>query len=190
MRANGPDQSIPAENMRITQHLKRYTLLLNKQRCIIDDMAMINHQDLQFIIRNSTFKQSDMAYIKKMPYLEKYALIALQGIKSIDAISHLNPRVSNLAFINGYWQQHAGFNCYITHKGYTSLGGFKISVQATQAEKHACIFLAQPEEQRKHITRGQIGPTNKTSVQALALRKYNPKQFTAIPFVTQPYYHG
>lgn len=128
----------------------RYTLLLNDNGGIIDDLMVTRWDDKTlFLIVNAACKEKDFAYIQKkiggdvkLQYLPDRALLALQGPKAESILSCLLPLVSAMKFMTTTKVNYEGHELYVSRSGYTGEDGYEISVPATYAETFANALLS------------------------------------------------
>ena len=143
---------MPVDMQSLAVNKQRYGLLLNEAGGIIDDLMAVNRGTDLFVIVNGACKVGDIAHIQTrigsrcdvIPMPER-GLLALQGPKSVDALSRLLPGVEKLVFMTGAGVHWNGVDLFVTRSGYTGEDGFEISVPAEQADALARALLAQPE---------------------------------------------
>ena len=131
----------------------RYTVLLNDDGGIIDDLMVTRWNDKTlFLIVNAGCKEKDFAYIRKtiggdakLEYLSARALLALQGPKAEAVAARFFPAVKNMKFMTATKTHYQGGEVYISRSGYTGEDGFEISVPAAQAAALAGQLSAETE---------------------------------------------
>ena len=130
----------------------RYTLLLNEQGGIIDDLMVTQRGDHLFLIVNAACKENDFAHIAgrlagraELEVLEDRALLALQGPKAAEVLTRLAPDCATMEFMTARPLTVTGIDCEVTRSGYTGEDGFEISVPDSAAEDMARALLDQPE---------------------------------------------
>jgi aminomethyltransferase len=132
---------------------QRYTLLLNEQGGIIDDLMVSRRDDRQgeqwlYLVVNAARKDVDFAHIRShisgqatLDILSDRALIALQGPRAADILGHELPRIRDLAFMQSLPLAHSGHEIIVSRSGYTGEDGFEISIPAERAEIFARMLL-------------------------------------------------
>lgn len=130
----------------------RYTVLLNEQGTIMDDLMATRTDNGLYIVVNAACKDADFAHIKKMTagkanleILQDRSLLAIQGPKAGDVIARLSPETRDMTFMTFAEVSIAGVPCFATRSGYTGEDGFEISVPSNQAVELAEKLLAEPE---------------------------------------------
>jgi aminomethyltransferase len=128
---------------------QKYSMLLNDDGRIIDDLMLVNRGEDYLLVVNAGRKAIDIAHIKEnlpagisLTVLDDFALLALQGPESVAILAELNPAVSDLKFMQGGFFKLDGTACYVTRSGYTGEDGFEISVPAQGAVALASTLLA------------------------------------------------
>jgi aminomethyltransferase len=158
LRLVGPDAAaafeslMPVDVIDLPVGKQRYGLLLTDEGTIIDDLMFVNRGTDIFVIVNGACKARDIAHIQArigerchvIPMPER-ALLALQGPKAVDALSHMVPGVEKLVFMTGASFDWQGADLFITRSGYTGEDGFEISVGNTEVDAFARALLAQAE---------------------------------------------
>lgn len=136
---------------------QRYTLLLNEEGGIIDDLMVSRPPErlgpnCLYLVVNAATKEGDFAHIAeklgpkaRLERLEDRALIALQGPGAADVLCRLDPGVADMSFMDTAIAELAGAECFISRSGYTGEDGFEISVPANQAEPVARRLLEEGE---------------------------------------------
>ena len=131
----------------------RYTVLLNEEGGIIDDL-MVTRWDANrlLLIVNAACKEGDFAYIHKkiggearLEYLGARALLAVQGPKAEQVVSLFFPEVVQMKFMTAMKAEYKGRECFVSRSGYTGEDGFEISVPGDFATEFAQELLQEQE---------------------------------------------
>jgi aminomethyltransferase len=146
---------LPADVKSLAVGRMRYSLLLNDQGGIIDDLMICRWPTNIYMVVNGAVKISDIAHMQaRLPaaitlnHMTERALLALQGPEAFAALARLTTgrwELSALTFMMGGPYEIGGIDAFITRSGYTGEDGFEISVDATEAERVAELLCAQPE---------------------------------------------
>jgi aminomethyltransferase len=130
----------------------RYSLLLNEDGGILDDLMVTRRGDGFYIVVNGATKYDDIGHMRDLlpdtitlNFMDDHALLALQGPKAVDALARLAPGVDALTFMTGGAFALAGVDAWISRSGYTGEDGFEISVPADAVAAVADLLAAQPE---------------------------------------------
>ena len=118
----------------------KYSLLLDDDGGIIDDLMATRRGDDFYVVVNGATKHGDIAVFEaRLPsdvvvdHMREQALLALQGPRAAEVLETIVPGVSDLSFMQGgpfNWQGHS---LWISRSGYTGEDGFEISVSANAA---------------------------------------------------------
>ena len=143
---------VPGDLQELMPFRMRYTLLLNKQGGILDDLMATRLEDGFFLVVNAACKETDLAHLRTslgrpttVELLEDRALLALQGPAAATILSRFCEGIEPLAFMSATETTLAGCKCLVTRSGYTGEDGFEISLPAANAAAVAELLLAQPE---------------------------------------------
>lgn len=134
---------------------QRYSLLLDDNGGVLDDLMVSRWPDKLFLVVNGATKWDDMAHLREhlpdaitLNHLDDRALLALQGPKAFDVLArHVTGQwpLSALSFMRFGHFDLGGVSAAISRSGYTGEDGFEISIPADQAEKIANLLCAEPE---------------------------------------------
>lgn len=136
--ARALEKIVPGDMIGIEAGKIRYTVLLNDNGGILDDLMVTRWNDKTlFLIVNAACKDKDFAYIQKkigaetkLQPLPDRALLALQGPQAETVLKALFPAVADMKFMTTITVQHEGHDLYISRSGYTGEDGYEISVPA------------------------------------------------------------
>ena len=140
------ERALPVDFDGWPEGLQRYSLLLNGQGGIEDDLMVTRLASEVRIVVNASTKEKDLGLLASLcPALQfeplDHALLALQGPSAEKALAALMPGVENLKFMHA-----ATFkDCLVSRSGYTGEDGYEISVPKDKAEGLARALLANPE---------------------------------------------
>jgi len=133
----------------------RYSLLLNEEGGILDDLMVTRWGTGFYLVVNGATKWDDIATLRErlpdeitLNHLEDSALFALQGPKAFEALEPLvtgEYSLSSLTFMRGGQFKLGGVDAWISRSGYTGEDGFEISVPAENAAELADLICAQPQ---------------------------------------------
>lgn len=130
----------------------RYSMLLNDQGGILDDLMVTRRERDLYMVVNGATKHDDLADMTarlpagtRIEYRPDWALLALQGPKAVETLERLAPGVAALSFMRGGAFSIGGVPAWISRSGYTGEDGFELSIPAADAEPVARLLLAQPE---------------------------------------------
>jgi aminomethyltransferase len=148
----GLEGLLPADLAVLKEGRLRYSLLLNDEGGIVDDLMATRRGDHFYVVVNGATKQGDIAYLEErlprgvvLDHMKEQALLALQGPKAVDALARLAPGVEQLGFMTGGSFTLDGGAVWISRSGYTGEDGFEISVPAGRATAVAELLAAQAE---------------------------------------------
>ncbi len=148
----GLEALLPTDFAILKDSRPKYSLLLNEEGGIIDDLMVTRRGDHFYLVVNGATKQGDIAHIEaKLPrgavldHMKEQALLALQGPKAVDALARLVPGVEELTFMTAGTFELLGTPVWISRSGYTGEDGFEISVPARAVEDVATLIADQPE---------------------------------------------
>jgi aminomethyltransferase len=143
---------VPGDLLALALYRMRYTLLLNEEGGILDDLMATRLGDALLLVVNAARKEADLAHLRArlarpttIEPLEDRALLALQGPAAATVLSRFGEDVAPLGFMTAMETVLAGSKCLVTRSGYTGEDGFEISLPADGAAALAEMLLAQPE---------------------------------------------
>jgi aminomethyltransferase len=162
------EKIVPSSMTGLEPEKIRYTLLLNDDGGVIDDLMVTRWNDKTlFLIVNAGCKEKDFAYINekigagavpapnnnlavghgetKLQYLADRALLALQGPRASTVLAKVFPIVSAMKFMTMTKVKYEGHELFISRSGYTGEDGYEISVPAAIAVTFAKLLLSYEE---------------------------------------------
>lgn len=123
----------------------RYSLLLDEQGGILDDLMVTDRGGTYYLVVNGATKWDDIAHLREhlpdqitLNHLDEHGLLALQGPDAAQVLARLGlepamagaPAVDALTFMQAapyHWQGHP---LGVSRSGYTGEDGYEISVRA------------------------------------------------------------
>jgi aminomethyltransferase len=148
----GLESVLPADLSILREGRLRYSLLLNDEGGIVDDLMATRRGDHFYVVVNGATKHGDIDYLKErlprsvvLDHMKEQALLALQGPKAVEALSRLAPGVEQLGFMTGGAFALDGGTAWISRSGYTGEDGFEISIPADRAASVADLLVGQEE---------------------------------------------
>ena len=143
---------LPIDLSTLKQGAPRYSMLLDEEGGILDDLMVTRRDDGFYLVVNGATKWDDIAHLREnlpdevtLSHMDESALLALQGPKAAQALERLAPGVSALTFMKGGQFKLDGVDAWISRSGYTGEDGFEISIPAEAAERVAGLLCAQEE---------------------------------------------
>ncbi|WP_188235674.1 glycine cleavage system aminomethyltransferase GcvT [Sphingopyxis sp. LK2115] len=143
---------VPGDISALKPGRMRYSLLLNDDGGILDDLMITNEGDQFGIVVNGAVKWDDIAHLREylpdhitLNHKDDHGLLALQGPKAVTALSRLVPEAAGLVFmqaISATWNGHA---IGLSRSGYTGEDGFEISLPNAALESFAEALCAMKE---------------------------------------------
>ena len=127
----------------------RYSLLLNEDGGIIDDLMVTNTGPHFALVVNGACKWDDIAHLREhlpdeitLTHHDDFALLALQGPKAGEVLEALLPGTGALTFMTAGLFEWEGAYLWVSRAGYTGEDGFEISVAATHVTQLAEALVA------------------------------------------------
>jgi len=143
------EKLLPGDLQSLADMKLKYSLLLDEEAGIIDDLMVTRRGEDFYIVVNGATKHSDIEeFERRLPrevvldHMKEQALLALQGPRAAEVLERIVPGVSNLGFMQGAAFHALGQALWISRSGYTGEDGFEISVAATAARELADALVA------------------------------------------------
>jgi aminomethyltransferase len=146
---------LPIDLSTLSLGMQRYSLLLNDEGGILDDLMVQRWPKDLYLVVNGATKWDDIAHLREhlpdeigLNHMGDQALLALQGPKALAALErHAAGHfpLSALTFMRFGVFQIAGVEANISRSGYTGEDGFEISIPAEAAERIADLLCGEPE---------------------------------------------
>lgn len=151
---------IPGDIAALKPGRMRYSLLLDVNGGILDDLMATNGGDHIALVVNGATKWEDIGHLREhlpdevtLNHLDEHGLLALQGPKAAEALGRLglkpsvpgSPELSALKFMQAASFDWEGRPLSVSRSGYTGEDGFEISVRAEDIAALADALCAQPE---------------------------------------------
>jgi aminomethyltransferase len=159
LRVTGPqlmtslERALPLDFAQWLPGQQRYSLLLNEQGGIEDDLMLVletlHPEPVVRIVVNAGNRDQDLALLQaRCPELLftwiDAALIALQGPGAGAVIEALDPVAAGMSFMQAGPLRLFGADCYASRSGYTGEDGFEISIPNAHADAVVRGLLARP----------------------------------------------
>lgn len=137
------EKLVPGDYQGLKPGKQRYSLLLNGQGGIMDDlMAGRPDEDGLFIVVNAACKDGDYDHIAaalkgeaEVERLEDRALLAIQGPEAAEVMAEHEPSLADMGFMESRRLTLFGEDCFISRSGYTGEDGYEISIPGQAAER-------------------------------------------------------
>jgi aminomethyltransferase len=143
---------VPGDIEALTPQRMRYTLLLNEEGGILDDLMVTRVEDGLMLVVNAACKDADLAHLRARlggaveiePQFER-ALLALQGPAAAAVLARFAPGIDRIPFMSAADVGVAGVPCVVTRSGYTGEDGYEISMAPEEAVAVAERLFDEPE---------------------------------------------
>ncbi len=144
------ERFVPGDYQALKAGRQKYSLLLNNQGGIIDDlMAGRPDHDGLFVVVNAGNKDEDFAFWRAnlsgdatLTVLDDRALLAIQGPEAAAVMAAHEPVLADMAFMDSARLMLFGVDCFVSRSGYTGEDGYEISVPNAEAERIWDLLLA------------------------------------------------
>lgn len=134
---NALETVLPGDIRGLKLFRQRYSLLLDEEGGILDDLMISRRPDDIYMVVNGATKFDDITWLLDhlpddiaMNYMEDQALLALQGPEAGAALASLIPGTADLYFMQSGAFTWDGHDFWISRSGYTGEDGFEISLPA------------------------------------------------------------
>jgi len=162
---SGPDVDealetlVPGDIRTLAPGQIRYTLLLNDDGGIIDDLMVTRHempgkQNTLYLVVNAGCKENDLAHIMAklgnrvtMRRYEDAGLLALLGPAAAKTLAKFIPVAAEMPFMTSRVEKFQGVTVRVSRSGYTGEDGYEIGIPADAVEMVAKTLLAEPDVQ-------------------------------------------
>ena len=125
----------------------RYSLFLNDQGGVLDDLMIARHGNQLQLVVNAGRADHDIGLLRAsldesvtMEVRTDLALLALQGPSAAAVLQRLGADLDGFVFMQIRDISIAGIACTVTRSGYTGEDGFEVSVPAEHASKLAALL--------------------------------------------------
>lgn len=150
--ARGLEALVPGDLQALAPGRMRYTLVLNDESGILDDLMVTRTDDGLMLVVNAACKDADLAHLEARldpsiaiePNFER-GLLALQGPQAAAVLGRFAPSVRQMPFMSAAEITVRGSHCFVTRSGYTGEDGFELSMAAEDAVAIAQALLSEPE---------------------------------------------
>jgi aminomethyltransferase len=146
------EEVVPGDFINLKAGKQKYSVLLNRQGGIIDDlMAGRPDDDGLFVVVNGACKDNDYAVMAEelgpqvtIERLEERALLALQGPEAAAVFQAHAPAAADMVFMDIRRLTAFGHELIVSRSGYTGEDGYEISIPAAAAVAVWDALLADP----------------------------------------------
>ena len=149
------EEVVPGDFINLKAGKQKYSVLLNRQGGIIDDLmagrpvnSLGTGDDGLFVVVNGACKDNDFKVINDelagqvvIERLDDRALLAIQGPEAAAVFQHYVPEAASMVFMDVRLMTGFGVDLIVSRSGYTGEDGFEISVPAEHAETLAKALL-------------------------------------------------
>ena len=141
------EKIVPIDLKSLNNNQSKYTVLMNKDGGIDDDLIVTKVEGGLNIVLNAACKHHDIKRIQevidpsKTKLHEDLSLIAIQGPKAVKILDNIISGVSALTFMNGSRFKLNNEDIYVTRSGYTGEDGFEVSIKNSLTEKFCKALL-------------------------------------------------
>lgn len=146
---------VPGEIRKLGEGRMRYSLLLNDEGGILDDLMIsrpAGEDGTLLLVVNAACKDNDIAHLKdRLPDgitvtpRPDLALVALQGPKAAEVFARHCPDAAELKFMRMARLTMDGVPVTVSRSGYTGEDGFEISMPEAEAPRLTKALLDEPE---------------------------------------------
>jgi aminomethyltransferase len=141
--ARALEKIVPADLLNMKPLQQRYTQLLNAEGGILDDLMIsrVPAENGFYVVLNAGRKEVDRAHLSQkldkgisVAVLDRsYALLAIQGPKSVDILAQYNTHVHEMSFMTCERMMIKDIVVQVSRSGYSGEDGFEISVLSVDA---------------------------------------------------------
>jgi aminomethyltransferase len=138
---------------------QRYSLLLDENGGVLDDLMVTNAGDHFYLVVNGATKWDDIAHLREhlpdditLTHLADHALLALQGPEAAEGLAAVGlepagvgPGIGDMTFMDNVMFSWDGVPVRVSRSGYTGEDGFEISLPAENVEALADALCALPQ---------------------------------------------
>ena len=136
------ERFVPGDYAILKAGRQKYSLLLNAEGGIMDDLMAGRPDDGLHVVVNAGNKDADFAFLEanlsgdaRLTVLADRALIAIQGPEASEVMATHEPVLAEMGFMDCARLMLFGCDCFISRSGYTGEDGYESSVPADQAER-------------------------------------------------------
>lgn len=140
---------VPGDIAGLKRGKMRYTLLLDEDGGVLDDLIVTNTGEGLGLIVNGAVKWDDIAHLREhlpdeitLTHYADNALLALQGPEAAAVLAALVPQAAELVFMTAGTFNWGEIPLAISRSGYTGEDGFEIALPAEHAEALADALMA------------------------------------------------
>ncbi len=140
---------VPGDISALKPGRMRYSLLLDEDGGILDDLIITNTGQHLGLVVNGAVKWDDIAHLREhlpdeitLTHYADQALLALQGPEAGVVLEEMIPGACALTFMSAGAFEWNGTFVWVSRAGYTGEDGFEISIAAEMAEALADALVA------------------------------------------------
>jgi aminomethyltransferase len=140
---------LPGDVIGLKEGRMRYSLLLDADGGILDDLMVTRRTDGIYMVVNGATKYDDIGHLREnlpdeitINHMEDQALLALQGPEAAGALATLIAGVDTLYFMQAGAFRWNTYDLWISRSGYTGEDGFEISLPSEAVAAFADALCA------------------------------------------------